>query len=95
MQPQGQLQVLLNMIDYGMNPQAAIDAPRWRVDQGKSVLLEQSVPPLVVQGLADLNHDVSVSAEPGDFGKAQLIAKQNRLLIGASEPRTDGQALAY
>lgn len=95
MQPQGHLQVVLNLAAYGMNPQAALDAPRWQFVQKKKVLLEEEVPQHVVQKLANWGHDISVSAEAGLFGKGQIILRQNGVFVAASEPRADGMALAW
>ncbi|MBD2465831.1 gamma-glutamyltransferase family protein [Oscillatoria sp. FACHB-1407] len=94
MQPQGHTQVVVNLVDYAMNPQAALDAPRWRVLSGKTVLLESTVPRSVAMGLSDRGHTIQVSGEVGNFGKGQLILKQNGVLIAASEPRADGIAIA-
>jgi gamma-glutamyltranspeptidase/glutathione hydrolase len=94
MQPQGHVQVVVNLADYGMNPQAALDAPRWRFVKGNTVLLEQTVPRATAMGLGDRGHDVRVSAEVDRFGKGQMVLKQGGTLIAASEPRADGIALA-
>ncbi|MBT9314429.1 gamma-glutamyltransferase family protein [Leptothoe spongobia] len=94
MQPQGHLQVVSNLVDHGLNPQAALDAPRWRFDQGNRVFLEQTVPRHVVLGLSDLGHAVQVVAEPGMFGKGQVILRlENGVLVAGSEPRADGIAI--
>ncbi|MBD2744446.1 gamma-glutamyltransferase family protein [Coleofasciculus sp. FACHB-1120] len=95
MQPQGHLQVVVNLLDYGMNPQAALDAPRWRFVAGKTVLLEQMVPRNIALALAERGHDIQISAEPGMFGKGQIILRQGGVLVAASEPRADGLALAW
>ena len=95
MQPQGHLQVVVNLADYGMNPQAALDAPRWQFVQRKTVLLEQAVPRQVAQTLTDRGHDVSISADGGRFGKGQVILRQNKVFVAASEPRADGMAIAW
>ncbi len=95
MQPQGHLQVVVNLADYGMNTQAALDAPRWQFVQRKTVLLEQAVPRHVAQTLTDWGHDVSMSAEAGLFGKGQVILRQNGVFMAASEPRADGIAIAW
>ncbi len=95
MQPQGHLQVVVNMADYGMNPQAALDAPRWRYSSGKSVLLEQTVPRDVAIALADRGHDIQISADGEQFGKGQIILRHQGVLVAASEPRADGLALAH
>jgi gamma-glutamyltranspeptidase / glutathione hydrolase len=94
MQPQGHVQVVVNLADYGMNPQAALDAPRWRFLQDKKVLLEQAVDAAIARGLSDRGHTIKVSAEVSQFGKGQMILKRDRTLIAASEPRADGIALA-
>ncbi len=94
MQPQGHLQVVVNLADYEMNPQAALDAPRWRFISGKRVLLEQSVPDHVALGLAKRGHELQISAEGGHFGKGQIILRHQGVLVAASEPRADGLALA-
>jgi gamma-glutamyltranspeptidase / glutathione hydrolase len=94
MQPQGHLQLAVNLADYGMNPQAALDAPRWQITSGKTVWVEQSTPRSLVLALLERGHDVQVIAEGRSFGKGQIILRQNGILIAASEPRADGLALA-
>ncbi|MEO0801658.1 MAG: gamma-glutamyltransferase family protein [Cyanobacteria bacterium J06642_2] len=95
MQPQGHLQVVSNLVDRGLNPQAALDAPRWRFDRGNQILLEQSVPRHVALGLSDRGHDVRVTAEPSEFGKGQIILQlESGVFVAASEPRADGMAIA-
>jgi gamma-glutamyltranspeptidase/glutathione hydrolase len=95
MQPQGHIQVAINTIDYGMNPQAALDAPRWRVE-GDIVLVELETPRQVIEGLAGRGHAVRVEAGPGGFGNGQVIW---RLPSGAyaagSETRCDGCAAGW
>jgi gamma-glutamyltranspeptidase / glutathione hydrolase len=95
MQPQGHAQVIVNTLDYGMNPQAALDAPRWRVD-GDQVLLEPETPRQLIEGLAARGHPVQVVGEMGGFGRGQAIW---RLPSGAyaagSEPRCDGYAVGF
>jgi gamma-glutamyltranspeptidase/glutathione hydrolase len=94
MQPQGHVQVVVNLADYGMNPQAALDAPRWRFVQDNLVLLEQTVHRATAMGLSDRGHQIQVSAEVERFGKGQIVVKQGDTLIAASEPRADGIAIA-
>jgi len=94
MQPQGHTQVVVNLVDYALNPQAALDAPRWRVLDTDQVLLEQTVPRDVVMGLSDRGHGVKVSGEVGEFGKGQIAVRQDGVFIAASEPRADGLAIA-
>lgn len=95
MQPQGHLQVIVNMADYGMNPQAALDAPRWRFLEGSRVLLESSVPRHVALDLADMGHEVEMSPEASDFGRGQIILQEEGVFFAGSEPRADGMALTW
>ncbi|HBB31466.1 MAG TPA: gamma-glutamyltransferase [Cyanobacteria bacterium UBA9273] len=94
MQPQGHLQVVVNLADYGMNPQAALDAPRWQFLAGKRVLLEQTVPRSVALALAERGHDIQICADGAEFGKGQIILRDKGVLVAGSEPRGDGLALA-
>ena len=95
MQPQGHLQVVSAMLDHGLNPQAALDAPRWQLGTGKTVNYEEQTSAELVAALAAKGHDMRV-ADPLSFGRGQIIT---RLPSGAyaagSEPRTDGHAAAY
>ena len=100
MQPQGHLQVLVNLVDYGLSPQAALDAPRFRVDErgGLLVALEDGVPSATRQALASLGHDVRTEPlfAPG-FGSGDIIAvdAESGVLHGASDPRKDGCAVGF
>ncbi|BAY33316.1 gamma-glutamyltransferase [Nostoc carneum NIES-2107] len=94
MQPQGHLQVVVNLADYGLNPQAALDAPRWQFVSNATVLLEQTVSPEIVDRLAKRSHDVLQNAD-NFFGRGQIIYKHNQVFIAASESRADGLAIAW
>ncbi len=95
MQPQGHLQVVVNLEDYHMNPQAALDAPRWQWTRGLRVELEPAVPLHVVQGLKERGHEVVLQSEWASFGRGQMILKPAGAFLAATEPRTDGMALAW
>ena len=95
MQPQGHLQMVVNLADYGMNPQAALDAPRWQFIAGNQVLLEPTVPSEVALALAQRGHHIEMSTDRKRFGKGQMILQQGGVFVAASEPRGDGLALAY
>jgi gamma-glutamyltranspeptidase / glutathione hydrolase len=96
MQPQGHVQVVVNQVDYGMNPQAALDAPRWRWVEGMEIELEAGVPQQVMHGLAARGHAVTVNPRPALFGKGQIIARQeNGAYVAGTEPRADGGAAVY
>ncbi|MBS3787929.1 gamma-glutamyltransferase family protein [Candidatus Bipolaricaulota bacterium] len=94
MQPQGHLQVLRGIIDRGLNPQSALDAPRWRWIEGKKLEVESSFPDYLIGKLSRRGHDITVTAESGKFGRGQFIWKDGETLLGATEPRTDGYVAA-
>lgn len=94
MQPQGHLQMVTNLVDYQLNPQAALDAPRWRFLADRRVILEDSVSEAVVKGLLERGHSVRVSSQKSLFGRGQMILRQNGVFVAGSEPRTDGMAIA-
>ncbi|MBB6099802.1 gamma-glutamyltranspeptidase/glutathione hydrolase [Deinobacterium chartae] len=96
MQPQGHVQVVLNTVDYGMNPQVALDAPRWQWMRGLEVELEHHTPRHVALELAERGHNVRVMADSGSFGRGQAIWKlDSGALVAGSDGRTDGQAAGY
>lgn len=97
MQPQGHLQVVLNTIDLGLNPQAALDAPRWQWMSGKKIVLEHSFPNHLVQALARRGHEVQVASHPGVFGRGQIIWRNQETGVYAAgtEARTDGSVAAW
>ena len=93
MQPQGHLQLVSRMLLSYQNPQAAIDAPRWRVE-GDEVWIEASMPAEVRQGLAARGHRLRV-ATPLDFGAAQIIWRLDDGYLSATETRRDGAAVGF
>lgn len=98
MQAQGHLQMALRVLGYRQNPQAAADAPRWRIMQGRKLSLELGTAPELVEGLIALGHEVTVEPTEGvfGFGGAQLILKGlDGTYIAGSDPRKDGQAVAF
>ncbi len=90
MQPQGHVQVLSNLLDYEMAPQAALDAPRWRYREDGTLGVEERLP--AQADLARRGHDVRV-LPPVMFGGAQLVRRTGETLAGATEPRKDGVAI--
>lgn len=97
MQSQGHVQMAMRVLRYGQNPQAAANAPRWRVVEGRKVALEPGFDPAVVQGLRDLGHDINIETGHGvfAFGGAQLIQRIGSAYVAGSDPRKDGQAVAF
>jgi gamma-glutamyltranspeptidase/glutathione hydrolase len=94
MQPQGHAQIMIRMFDYDQNPQAAIDAPRWRVFEDMEVAFESGFRSEVLEDLTSRGHRITSVAEPS-FGGGQLIYKLADGYCGASEPRKDGQAVGF
>lgn len=96
MQPQGHVQVVQNMIDFHMNPQQALDAPRWQWTGGKEVLVEYHFPLDTYQKLQEMGHEIKYSNDTGSFGRGQIIVRMdNGVYAGGTEPRTDGAVLGY
>ncbi|MCL2405159.1 MAG: gamma-glutamyltransferase family protein [Defluviitaleaceae bacterium] len=97
MQPQGHMQVVMNMVDFGLNPQAALDAPRWQWTTGKHFEVEHHFPKHIAQGLAGLGHRITVPLESGGFGRGQVIVRdiESGVLMGGTESRTDGAIAAW
>jgi gamma-glutamyltranspeptidase / glutathione hydrolase len=93
-QPMGHVYLMSNMYDYGMDPQEAIDSPR-AFFEGDAVLVEESVPADVIEGLKARGHRIMVREFPWGGGQAVFIDRANGILIGASDGRKDGMALGY
>jgi gamma-glutamyltranspeptidase/glutathione hydrolase len=94
MQPQGHVQVFLNVLLFGQDLQAAADAARFRHMSGLQVRVESPIPADVRAALQALGHTVSVSGI-GTFGGAQLVMKLPKGWAAASDPRKDGLAIGY
>jgi gamma-glutamyltranspeptidase / glutathione hydrolase len=96
MQPQGHVQALVRMLAHGQQPQAACDAPRWKVNRGLSVDLESSMDRAVVDELAERGHHIEhVPDNYMDFGSGQFVWNNGEGYIAASDPRRDGQAVGF
>ena len=97
MQSQGHVQMMLRTLRYGQNPQAAADAPRWRVVSGREVAVEAALGTRTIEALAARGHQLTV--EPPEnatgFGGAQLVMRHGDGYVAGSDPRKDGQAVAY
>jgi gamma-glutamyltranspeptidase/glutathione hydrolase len=96
MQPQGHVQVVMNTVDFGLNPQAALDAPRWQWIEGKTVELEHEFAEDIVKSLIDKGHDIKQTLPATTFGRGQIIWRdEDGVLAGATEPRADGTVAAW
>ena len=95
-QPQVQVQIISNLIDFGMTPQEAISAPRFNHVEGLKVGLEPEFTPDVREKLNGRGHHV-VGGNPESFGGAHMVAidPESGALIGGSDPRKDGCALGF
>ena len=100
-QPQGHAQVLVNLIDRGLNLQQAIDAPRFRYISGRGVMMEDDLTQAVIDGLIQRGHErvlPPAGAVHRTFmggGQAIMIDPATGTLLGASDVRKDGVAIGY
>ena len=94
MQSQGHVQVLLNLLVFGMDVQQAIDAPRFRHLNGLSVALEPAIGDATRDALKRMGHEIADERRTA-FGGAQAIIKLPRGYAAGSDPRKDGHAAGY
>ena len=92
MQPQGHMQVIMNTVDFHLNPQSALDAPRWQWIQGKTFEVESHFPRHVAEELISRGHQINMCIDSGGFGRGQIIWRDAKtgVLTGGTESRTDG-----
>lgn len=96
MQPQGHVQVVVNTVDFGMNPQECLDAPRFQWTGGRKVQLEPGVPARVARELAAMGHEVEIVRSGIDMGRGEIIWRlPGGVLAGGAEPRCDGAAAPW
>jgi gamma-glutamyltranspeptidase/glutathione hydrolase len=91
MQPQGHVQVVMNMIDFGLTPQAALDAPRWQWVGERRISFEHTFPAHLAREMTARGHEVSLSHDTTSFGRGQIILRdpETGIYWGGTEPRTD------
>ena len=96
MQPQGHFQVVSNLIDFQMNPQMALDAPRWQWVKEKSFMVEKAFDKNIMEDLKSKGHDVQVEEDRSHFGRGQIIIKldSGAYAVG-TESRTDSNPAVY
>lgn len=95
MQPQGHVQIIMNTIDFKMNPQNAIDAPRWKWTGKNKVDIEYSFHYSLADALERIGHRINLELDHVPFGKGQIIWRtRDDVLVGATEGRADGTVAA-
>lgn len=95
MQPQAHVQVLTNMIDFNLNPQAALDAPRIMWTEGKKIQVEADFDPKIIDELKNLGHTVEIVNDYKSMGRGQIILKKDDVYIGGTEKRTDSNIFSF
>jgi gamma-glutamyltranspeptidase/glutathione hydrolase len=95
MQPQGHVQMMTRIFDYGQNPQAASDAPRWYRQDSDTVAVESWFPEDVLKDLAGRGHKIVTGYHEREFGGAQLILRRENDYIAGSDHRKDGLAAGF
>ncbi|MHB8595354.1 MAG: gamma-glutamyltransferase family protein [Ktedonobacteraceae bacterium] len=96
MQPQGHVQMMVNTLDYGMNPQASLDAPRWFWGEERYVQVEPTFDTTAVEALKRKGHEVVIDNEVDFVGCGQIIWRlPSGVYVAGSEGRTDGCAIGY
>ncbi len=93
-QPMGHVQIIMNMIDFGMDVQQAIDAPRFFFE-GEKTDVERGTPAATIEGLKARGHEVVTATSPWGGAQTIKIDWERGVLIAGSEPRKDGCALGY
>ena len=94
MQPQGHVQLLLNLLVFGMDPQRAVDSPRFRSYNGTRLALEAPIPDDIRTALEAMGHRLMDESRVA-FGGAQLVMRLDRGWAAASDPRKDGMAAGH
>lgn len=90
MQPQGHIQLMVNMLERGMNPQEALDEPRWQWTGGRDILVEGDFPREIREALEGKGHRIIESQDISSFGRGQIIIRDEEgVLCGAMENRAD------
>ncbi len=96
MQPQGHVQVLMNHIDFAMDPQQALDAPRFQWLRDGSVTVESRFDSNLARALQRMGHRVRQDLNTASFGRGQMILRlPNGVLVGGTESRTDSNIALF
>lgn len=96
MQPQGHVQVVMNYVDFRLDPQQALDAPRWQWMRDNTVTVETRFSMEMARKLQRLGHDIRADLSTPSFGRGQMIVRlDNGVLVGGTESRTDSNIACY
>lgn len=97
MQPQGHVQVVTSLLDDRLNPQAALDRPRWKWTAGRTLEVEPHFPDHLAQALTRRGHRVVKRADSLSFGRGQILLRDpdSGIYCGGTEPRTDAAVLGW
>lgn len=96
MQPQGHVQVVTNLIDFNLNPQMALDAPRWQWKEGNEFIVEPEFDKKIIEELIAKGHRITVADNRYSFGRGQIILlADNGVYIGGTESRADSNIACY
>ena len=96
MQPQGHLQVVMNYADFHLDPQQALDAPRWQWMRDSRVTVETRFDAHLAEALQRRGHNISVDIGTPSFGRGQMIVRlDNGVLVGGTESRTDSNIACF
>lgn len=96
MQPQGHVQVVMNYVDFHLDPQQALDAPRWQWMRDNTVTVETRFDPELARQLQQRGHQIRVDLSTPSFGRGQMIVRlDNGVLVGGTESRTDSNIACF
>ncbi len=96
MQPQGHFQVVSNLLDFHLNPQMALDAPRWQWVKDKTFMVESNFDPALIRELESRGHIIEVREDRTPFGRGQIILKlESGVYAAGTESRTDSNLAVY
>ncbi len=96
MQPQGHVQVVMNLTDFGHNPQAALDRSRYQWIKGRKVGVEKTMPSIIVEQLAQMGHEITVTEGNSGYGRGQIICRTDHgTYVGGTESRVDGTVAVW
>ena len=95
MQPQGHVQVVVRIADYGQNPQAACDGPRFRWVEGLQVSVEDGFPPATMEGLRERGHELVAVQDYNQFGSYHAIWRLGADSVASSDPRRERTAVGF